>query len=186
MLENMLQDITNNRLLLILLEERIYERKLGEIIKFAGKKKTRTCYVCLSRPYTDVVSELGGMGVNTDHFFFIDVLTSHYTEPEPVKNCMFLSSPADLAAVKDAITYAIDKNKCSVLLFDTISTLLAYQQTDSIVKFTNSIVSEKAGKLFLVLKNEGLPYEDIARLTKDLEMFADKKLDLTESIKIKE
>lgn len=185
---NLVDEIEKNRFLLILLGEKEYQQKLEEIIKSAEETKTHICYVCLSKPYTDVVGELEAMGTNVDDFFFIDVLMSHYKKPEPAKNCVFLLSPTDLGAIKNAINDAIEKNNCSVILFDTISTLLIYQQTDPIVKFTNSIVSEKVQenvkKLFIILKGNDVPMDDVNKLTKDLELFADKKLDLTTGTKM--
>ena len=90
-------------------------------------------------------------------------------------------SPTNLAAIRAAIMKAVDEKKCSVILFDTISTLLVYQETSSIVKFTHSILTdgeqENTKKLFIVLKGDTVPGRDSRTLVKDLSMFADKTLD---------
>jgi len=185
MLANLLQDIEKNKFLLVLLEEDNYPKTMDEIIKSVEKTKTMICYICLSKPYTDVVDELRKNGIDTDNFYFMDVLTSHYKKPEPVENCSFLSSPVDLEELRAEVIKAIQGKNCSVVIFDTISTLMIYQQSSSIVKFTHSLVSEKTQenikKLFLMIKESGIPSDDMSKLTKDLEMFADKKIDLTES-----
>jgi hypothetical protein len=180
---DLLKDITENKFLLILMDENEYVNRLKEILKSVEKTGTKICYVCLSKPYSDIVSYLGANGISDDGFFFIDVLSSHYGAPEPSANCTFISSPANLEDIRKAIIEAVEKTKCSVVVFDTISTLLIYQQTHSIVKFTNSLVSEKkqenTKKLFIMLKDESALLEDMDMLTKDLEMFADKKIDLS-------
>jgi hypothetical protein len=181
MLLDIFQEIVNNKYLLILLDEREYPSKLEEIIKSMEKTKIRICYVCLSKPYTDVMGDLKNKDIDTKDFFFIDVLTSHYKEPEPVENCIFIQEPTDLAAIRVAIRKAVKMRKRNVIFFDTISTLLIYQQTSSIVKFTHHLLTEEnenVKKLFIALKGDSAPIEEIQRLVKDLTMFADKTLDL--------
>jgi hypothetical protein len=179
---DLLQEIVNNKFLLLLLDEDECPPKLEEIIKFVEKTKTRICYICLSKPYSDIMEELGGKGFNTDNFFFIDVLSSHYREHGPAGNCIFVSSPSDLKGLRDTIRKATKERKCSVILFDAISTLLVYQETSSIVKFTHHLLIEKeqenVKKLFIVLKGDSVPKEENQKLVNDLMMFADKALDV--------
>ncbi len=179
---DLLSEIANNKFLLILMEEREYLSKLEEIMKSAEKTKTRICYVCLNKPYDDVVKDLKNKGIKTADFFFIDVLTSHYREAASAANCIFLRSPNDLAAMRIAIKKAVDDKKCSVILFDTISTLLIYQQTSSVIKFTHNLLSdnvkEDVKKLFILLKHDTVSAEESEKLGKDLGMFADKTLDM--------
>jgi hypothetical protein len=178
---DLIQEIANNKFLLILMEEKEYASRLEEIINSVEKTRTKICYVCLSKPYTDVMEDLRKQGLNVHDFLFIDVLSSHYNEQEPVGNCIFISEPTNLAAIRAAIMKAVDEKKCSVILFDTISTLLIYQETSSIVKFTHYLLTdekqEHVKKLFIVLKNGTGPNEQSAMLLKDLTMFADKTID---------
>jgi hypothetical protein len=178
---DIVQEIAKNKFLLILLEEKEYAKKLQDIMKSAEKTKTKICYVCLSKPYADVVEDIKGQGLNVNDFFFVDVLSSHYREQKPCDNCIFVSSPTNLAAVSDAIRKAVQEKKCSVILFDTISTLLVYQETSSIVKFTHCILTdekqEQAKKLFIVLKDRTMQGKENKTLVKDLSMFADKTID---------
>ena len=178
---DLIQEIAKNKFLLILLEEREYAKKLQEIMKSAEKTRTKICYVCLSKPYKDVMEDIRKQKLNVGDFFFVDVLSSHYKEQEPADNCIFVSSPTNLASLRVAIKKAVEEKKCSVILFDTISTLLVYQETSSIVKFTHCILTdekqERAKKLFIVLKGGAIPGKESKTLVKDLSMFADKTLD---------
>ena len=178
---DLIKEIAKNKFLLILLEEKEYAKKLQEIMRSAEKTRTKICYVCLSKPYKDVMEDIRRQGFNVKDFFFVDVLSSHYKEQEPSDNCIFVSSPTNLAAVRVAIKKAVEDEKCSVILFDTISTLLIYQETSSIVKFTHCILTdekqEQAKKLFIVIKGGAIPGKDNKTLVKDLSMFADKTLD---------
>lgn len=181
---DIVREMVNNRFLIILMEERMYLQKLEDMLKSIGGSKI--CYVCLSKPYSDVVSDLNERGIKTSNFIFIDVLSSHYKNPKPSKNCIFIRGPTELTKIRLAIKKAIEERKCSVIIFDTISTLLIYQETSSIVRFTHHLLSEKehenVKKLFIVLKGDQISSDENIRLVEDLSMFADKTLDLSKNI----
>lgn len=182
MVMDLLKEITQNNFLLLLMKDAEYSLNVEEIVKTTKKTKTKICYICLSRPLTDVTNDLNKSGIDADSIFFIDTLTSHYSKPESMKNCIFLSSPANLNDMTSAITMSIKDHRCNALLFDTISTLLNYQQTHSIIRFTNTLVTntkEDIKKLFILLKGNEILHGDQLVLASDLEMFADKKIDFS-------
>jgi hypothetical protein len=180
---DILKEITSNNFLLVLMDERGYADKMGELVRSVHGKSGRICYICLSKPYTDVLEDLKGRGFAAEDFVFIDVLSAHYGPPPYVKNCIFISSPKDLAEIKAAVVEAVEKRGCITVVFDTISTLLIYEQSHSIVRFANSFISENkqetTKKLFIVLKEERHSEQDIRSLTGDLELLADRKIDMT-------
>jgi hypothetical protein len=186
---NLVQEISKNKFLLVLLKENQYTTELNKIIKLIKKTHTRIGYVCLNKPYRDAVNDLKDKNININSFFFIDTLSSHYAEPEPAKNCIFLKEPVKLIDIKKAIKEAVSKHKCSVIIFDTVSTLLIYESTFSIMKFTNELVVgeeiENASKVYIVLKESEAAKEDVDRLTNDLSMIADKTIDLNNISNIK-
>ena len=178
---DLLKDISENKFVLVLLDSMQYEQKLGEVVKKTGKDSAKICYVCLSRPYHDAIDYLKEMELDIHKFFFIDVLTSHYKKPDGVENCIFLEDPK-IHAIQAAITKAIAQQKCTVVIFDTISSLLMYEQSDEIIKFTHDLTIEKkhqdVNKVFIVLKeNNALsPFQD--SFVKDVEMFTDKTISI--------
>ena len=177
---NMFEEIERNRFLLVMLNEEEYEKKFSEMLKEVGKAGKRICYVCLSSTYEDAIATLKRKGVDTSRFFFIDTLSSHYNESFDTKNCAFVSSPAALDGLRDAIKEAVQKEKCSIIIFDTITSLLIYQETFSIVKFTNSIAGSKeyenTKKVFIVLKDMERVKKENLSLVKDISLFADKTI----------
>jgi len=183
MTANLSEEIRRNKFLLILLEDQVYKEKIKEMAEFLEKTGSKACYVCLSRPYADVMDDFKNSVMNADVFFFVDVLSSHYGTPEAVQNCIFVSEPTDLEGIGNAITKVIDENNCTAVILDTVSALLLYHQIYSITKFTNKLVSknkeEKIKKLFIINRGESIPIDEIDMLTKDLGLFADKKIDVT-------
>lgn len=173
--------IRQSSFLLLLLGEENYMEPLCEIIKSIKEASDKVCYVCLSRPYDDILADLKNRGFDTKPFVFIDVLSNHYRKPEPRRNCIFLDPPGDLDALKKAIEGAVEKEKCGILLFDTISALLIYQEEFPILEFTNSLKAghniKKAKKVYVVLKDGGFAEKENSELISDLKMFAEKTVD---------
>src|SRR3989338_5333618 len=107
-----LRDISENKFVMVLLNEEQYNHKLAEIIKGVDINHTGICYVCFSKPYKDVIEYLKGIGVNVEKFFFIDVLSSHYTKQKKVDNCIFIEESDRLTALRDAISKAVNEKNC--------------------------------------------------------------------------
>jgi hypothetical protein len=169
-----------NKLILLLLRDEQYAGRLLEIVESVKRTGNRICYVCLSKPYADVVESLKEKGIDTAPFLFIDALSSHYRKQEPRSDCIFLDSPSDLQGIRSALETAIEKHNCSVLLFDTFSSLLIYQESFQVLKFAHSLTSEKGmnvAKIFIVLKSGPAPEGSEAFLN-DLKMFADKTVEI--------
>lgn len=181
---DVIREITQKRFVLVLLNEAQYINQLHKITLSVEKSKNKICYVCLSRPYKDVLNDLKKNNIDTKIFFFIDVLSSHYEKTSPHKNCIFLDSPNNLKLIKQAVEKAVEKEKCSVLLFDTISALLIYQESFSILQFTHSLTIEnrkkKIKKIFIALKEDNIPENENREFINDLRMFADKTVELTD------
>ena len=177
-------DISENKFVMILLNEKQYNQRLAEIIKGAEKNHTKVCYVCLSKPYTDIMKYLKTNGFDVDKFFFVDVLSSHYKKPEQAENCIFIDAPDKLVAVHVAVTKAITEKNCSTVIFDTISSLLVYEQSYDIVKFTHQLTVEEkhqsTNKVFIVLKEKGTLEKYTGELIKDIGMFADKSIEVAD------
>jgi archaellum biogenesis ATPase FlaH len=180
-LMDLFKEISENKFVLIMLTEKQYEERLMEIVKKVEKNHTKICYVCLSKPYTDVIEYIKKINLDISKFFFIDVLTSHYKKPKAVKNCIFVEDPNKLIAIHVAINKAITEKNCSVVIFDTISSLLMYEQTHDIVKFTHQLTIEKkhqdVNKVFIILKDNSLLGKYYEPLVRDVEMFVDKTID---------
>lgn len=182
---DLLQDISQNKFVMVLLNEQQYFQELVKIVKKVDKEHEKICYVCLSKTVEDVADEINRINLNVEKFYFIDVLSSHYKQPKPRKNCTFLEAPSNLTAIKVAVTKAVNNKGCSVVIFDTISALLVYQEAFRIMKMTHDLmvekVHEKSNTVFIVLKSQEKVLQDMDKgLIGDLSMIADKTLDLTQ------
>lgn len=173
-----IEEMKDNQLWLIHLSEAIYSLEMKELLKYFEKNSEKIGYVCLNKLYTDVIQDLKDYGIDPSKFCFIDVLSSHYETPESAEHCIFLKEPNDIEEMKKAISQLVKKRGCNVLLFDTISKLLIYQQKYKILQFVNELSNahSEVKKLFISLKEEGIIGEENDKLLNDLSMFADKTI----------
>lgn len=171
-----------NKLAVFLLNNKNYSSELSNLIKKANYPKSNICYVCLTKPYAEVAENLKDDRVNTDNFTFVDVLSNRQYPLKPVEKCIFVSGMENLNSIKKAITKAINKEDCKTVIFDTISTLLIYQQADKIIKFTHELLTDenqkKASKVYVILKEKGIYKDESTKLINDLHLFADKVFEM--------
>lgn len=177
-----LTQTSGNKFVLMLLQSKNYAKTLYKAIGNLRKKSIKICYVCLSKPYTDVIEDLKNNRINYEKFIFVDVLSSLNYKLKPVKNCIFVPNPENLEKIRKAIKQAVTKYECETIIFDTISTLLIYQQSHSIVKFTHELIIDKnqetVNKIYIILKEKGIYKEESAKLINDLNLFADNVIDM--------
>lgn len=153
-------------------------RKIREI----NQHDKKVCYVCLSKPYTDIKENLNEEHLSCDNMFFIDVLSSPLYSLKPVPNCVFVRGMENLENLRSTVKRAIKKHDCSAVVFDSISALLVYQPSHAIVKFTYNLLSDEAcettKKIYITLNETGIYKDESAKLIKDLHLFADRTIEL--------
>ncbi|MBU4242610.1 MAG: hypothetical protein KKF52_05245 [Nanoarchaeota archaeon] len=173
---NLLKTLKSKESLLMLLSEKQYENKLTALLQDLKKTKKKICYVCLSRPYEDVIEDLRNKKFNIDRFYFVDALNTK--QSRKYKGCVFVSAPVKLDKLITTIKKIIKTKNCNVIIFDTLSTLLVYEDSFKIVKFTNEIIQEvkKESNVFVVLKEGFYPKGSLEKLNKDLYMIMDKTI----------
>ena len=172
-------NILQSNFSIVVFDSRQYSKQIPSLLKMLEDKKI--CYLCLSRSLNDIKKFLNENKIDYSSFCFIDMLSSHYALPELQNNCIFLDSPGELEELVTAIENSIALKNCSIILFDTISSLLHYNDSFTITKLTHNIKSESVPKniikIFLINKDEILPDLD-HNVIKDLSMFADNVIEL--------
>lgn len=157
--------------ILVVSDEQTYEQKRGSVLQ---QLPTKTCFVCLSRTYLDVVQELKHHSLDPHQFSYIDFFTSHYAPHIRAKNTIFCTALYDLEEVKQAISDAVQKYDATCLFFDPITELLAFHPSFAVLHFVNDLIKIMNGqhkKVFIALKDA--ENEENIALIQDLQMFTD-------------
>lgn len=153
---NLNSQIENNDIMLVTTPYIQYKTKLLDVLRTSSKSR-KVCYVSLNRSYSAIREMLEDNGIDPENFYFIDCISKTVHKPKPAKNVLFADSPNALVDISLHVGEAM-KDKCSILVFNSITTLLVYHNAQTTTKFiTNLIVKIKDLKkkgLFLYMKDQ--------------------------------
>ena len=127
--------------LLYLINAEDYAKTNLKIMKeLVNQNKLSGIYITVNRPYQQIISLLKKNNIDTSAIFFIDAVTKETGGSEvQVNNCIFLDSPTNLTDITIALHKAVELmgNKKKFIFFDTLSTLLIYNNGQTVVKFAH-------------------------------------------------
>jgi len=173
-----------NITLIIIKEEEKYDENVIKFLKENLIDYNKICYLCLTKTFDTTKREFKKNDIDTNKFFFIDILSTHYKKQTPEENCKFIKSPQTKEKIKKTIIKSIKQNDCDCIIIDNIFSLLNYQENFDILKFTHCLKDGEISKLnikesILISLKEFENIEDIYEdLIKDISMFSDKVLEL--------
>ncbi len=157
-----------------------YQKTNVKIIKKLVDEGTPGVYVTLNKPYENIKKQFQKEKIDVTNVIFIDAVTKTVGgKIEKKKDCLYIGNPKNLSDISIAMDQAImaipAKNK--FLFFDSLSTLLLYNDVRVVAKFVHFL----SGKM-RVWKVKGIIIS--LRRTKDQELieelkgFCDVTLDL--------
>lgn len=123
-------------------------------------KKAFGLYITVNRPYSSLREILKRNGVDIDRIFFIDCITTTVKgSPKEDERCIYIDSPNSLTDISISITEALEAIKGKKFLFmDTLSTLLIYNSSGSLAKFSHFLISKikllKLTGIFISVEDE--------------------------------
>ncbi|MEM2138670.1 MAG: hypothetical protein QXM96_00790 [Candidatus Woesearchaeota archaeon] len=170
------KDINDFDILLLISSKLNYSENIIQIIKESNNISNSIGYITLNKPFTKITSDLGKIGIDKDKFFFVDAITSTVMAPPIVSNCIFVSSPSALTEISVSFSSLVQEKNVDLIIFDTISTLIIYQDIGQVIKFAHNLITKARvlGKKTILLTLK----EDSETLIKDLNMFVDKVIEL--------
>ena len=151
-------------IVIVLFAPEKYNESLKTALDFLKKSNRKICYVSLNKPFTNIE------GYGKGNLMIIDCVTASVKKPQSHENVEFVSSPKALTEMSIAIKKAIEKGY-DFLFFDSVSTLLLYNDKFTTLKFIHSIISMlrtmNCKGMFVILEDSDNDF------IKDLSMFAD-------------
>lgn len=161
-----------SRITLYILKSERYFEDLIDILKKNIKNKN-VIYITTNKPYNHIVSVFKKQGVSNDKILFIDCISKHVGLKEEPINAIFVESPQNLTTISIAVNESA-KNLSGekLLLLDSVSTLLIYNDANTIARFANFLINKmrtySVDTIIFVLES------DINKdIIKQIESFAD-------------
>ncbi|MCJ7646936.1 hypothetical protein MUO65_08610 [bacterium] len=156
---------------IFLFSEKDYARKMENIMLSTSSAYSRICYVSLNKPHAVLSDSFKKSGIDLKKIFFIECTGN--AGGGKWEQVVYVSSPKALTEMSITIGKVIEMGKIEALIFDSLSTLLVYEDPSTIVKFTHSLISILRSKNvsgFLMCAKSG----QSEAIIKDISMFADR------------
>lgn len=118
------------------------ENYLAGVLKIVLSLKSKiVIYVTANRSYYYLSDFFKSKGFEVSNFFFIDCTGT--AQERDAKNCVFVNSPQNLTEISIAINELAEEVKGDkVLLLDSLSTLLIYNDAEVIGKFSHFFINK--------------------------------------------
>lgn len=167
------KSIEENKLIAVIAKsEKIQKITLDLLKYFLNNKKASCAYVTIAKPYKTIMNILTKNKIKTEQIIFIDCITSLSlgTDLQRISNCIFCK-PESLTNISIALTSALDslpKYHERILILDTLSTLMLYNQSKSINAFMHILTGklrEMGIRLIILTLEEETDKEIISEMT---------------------
>lgn len=162
--------LKGNKIVIFVVPTKNYAKGINDITLAATKSGKSIVYVTVNKPYNILVDSFSAKKIDIGKITFIDAVSGGVKAPKGV-NVEFVSSPKALTEMSITINELMKKTDSFV--FDSVSTLLVYDDPSTVVKFIHSILSKAraAGTNFVLT----VLSEDAGKsVLKDVSMFVDK------------
>jgi KaiC/GvpD/RAD55 family RecA-like ATPase len=171
-LEFSIQDMKEHDLYLIMSSASEIRNKNIELIKKILAEDYYVLVITTNQLFEVLKRSYEKNGVHMEKIYVVDAVTKYAMghDPTPVKNCRFVSNPANLTDIGIAVTETLkelhEKKVC--LLFDSVNSMLIYISSQNITKFihfvTNKLRLLKFTGIFLAVE-KGLDPDVLTQLT---------------------
>jgi hypothetical protein len=173
---NLEREIEKNQILTFLITNSLYPMDSLSIIKAVSRTIHKILYVTVNKPHFSITETFKNNGIRAGGFYFIDA-SSGDVAVKNGKNFEKISGQSNLTEIVVAIEKSLKEKNFEGLIFDSISTLLAYQDEEMVIRFAHSLINKlretDTKGIFLCIK------EDLkTSLMKNLNMLADYSVDI--------
>jgi len=167
--------------ILCLIEPKEYLAVKNGVLMVADKEKQSVIYITLNSGYKKILSDLKTEKITIDEIHFIDMISSHSgVEATQKRDVSFLESPSDLSDCMLVLEKKLSslKEKEILVIIDSVSAMLVYNDESSIQKFVHAIlakISSVKNASAILLSSDYNEKEDI---TRTISQFVDQTIKL--------
>jgi len=139
------EKIKEQDIVLLISKPENYSKLILNLLNFfLVKMKLFGVYVTINKPFDSLRTWLEKNGIDVDKLFFIDAVTRTVSEKSMLtEKCLFISSPTNLTDLSISLTQILEnpKPEKKFILIDSLSTLLVYNSSETVLQFVHFISS---------------------------------------------
>lgn len=166
--------LKEGKIIVFVVSNKKYVERINDITLAVTKTNKSVIYVSLNKPYNVLIDTFLKKKIDVKKLSFIDSVSSKVSKPKDYK-VSFVSSPKALTEL--SITMNEMLKSTDSMIFDSLSTLLVYEDPSTVIKFAHSVISKirTTNKEFVIISLS----EDVDKsVLKDIGMFVDKVVTL--------
>ena len=140
---NLAEDMVDKKVVLVIIPSVEYNDEILNVSLQLNNNFNKIAYISLNKLINPLKRSLQEKGVDIHKLYFIDGITKTAiaVPPEDI-NGIFLPAPNDLTKLSIALTKVMQSYDPDVILFDSLSTLLIYEDPNIITQFVYSIINK--------------------------------------------
>jgi archaellum biogenesis ATPase FlaH len=179
--ENIRNDLINSTTSAVVFPVNEYSIQINDVVKVLSENFGKILYVSLNRLYNPLKRKIIQEGIDSSRFVFVDAVTkTAIAQPKEETDCIFVSSPDALTELSIAITKTIQTSYPDIIIFDSLSTLLIYENSQVTTQFIHSLINKMTAfgvkMVFTILEGE-----KEQPLINNLNMLLDKVIKINDS-----
>jgi archaellum biogenesis ATPase FlaH len=163
--------LKQGKIIVFVVSNKNYIDRINDITLAVTKTSKNVIYVSLNKPYNILVETFEKKKIDVKKLSFIDCVSGRVSKPKDFK-VSFVSSPKALTELSITMNEML-KPAVDAMIFDSLSTLLVYDDPSTVVKFAHSVISKirTTNKEFVIVS---LSEDADKNVLKDIGMFVDK------------
>lgn len=173
-------DFKKGEVILLIVSAQKYLQVSLEVLKhYCNNQKSSCVYVSVNRPYNTLMNLIKANKINSEKLFVIDAITPPSDQQKSIKNAIFIGSPRGLTDISISASSAVKSltKGDRMLFFDSLSTLLIYNDAGSVTKFAHFLINKmKEWSITGVIIS--LEKETDEKLTSQLSQFVDRVVEI--------
>ena len=177
--------LTNTFIKIYLAGDEAYENHIYKQISSLQNKNIGVIYISTIKLAEELCKDLKSSGAKIDNkFYIVDTKSKKMTRNQPLDNCYFVDSPADLNGIvtgfSQAIKFLIKNNKQQkglLLIFDNIDSLFTDNEHDIVNRFVYNFFSK--------IRKENIPAIIVSREAGKDKVLNDLLLNLSDGVLLK-
>lgn len=142
--------------ILYLITSEQYNKQVIQLISEAAKHAKRICYITLNKTTLSLRETFKRENIDAKKFYFVDTVTPQLFKNVYPDNCLMIESLDDMKKFRDVLRIVVRMHKADLLVFDSLSSLLAYKSDDDVARFLErfllSLDETKTETILLAMK----------------------------------
>lgn len=144
-IERCVDAVNENEIVLFVVPSTLERALTEEMVTYVTQEENALCiYVTVAKPSQTVDQSFTTAGANTENIFYIDCATALTgMSVKRAGNVVYLK-PSDLTDISISLDSIVDEmptDRDGILMFDTLSTLMVYNEADTVARFAHALMA---------------------------------------------